>query len=81
MLRIILTETPSMLRTLFLLGLAIIVGGFVLSLVFGIALFALAVAVKVMIIGAIAYVVIRIVSPTTAALLRSRFERRTLNRF
>jgi hypothetical protein len=35
----------------------------------------------VLVVGAIAYVVIRIVSPDTAAALRSQFQRRSFNRF
>jgi hypothetical protein len=70
-----------MLRTIFFLGVALILGSILLGLVFGIAMFVLAIAIKVLVVGAIAYVVIRIVSPDTAAALRSQFQRRSFNRF
>ena len=69
-----------MLRTLFMIGLMALVGLFVLKIFFGVfagllgvfivlALFAL----KVVIIGAIAYFILRIVSPGTARSLTDRF--------
>jgi len=70
-----------MLRTIFFLGLALIVGGIVLGLLFGIAMFVLSIAIKVLIVGGIAYLVLRIVSPDTAASLHSQFQRKTLDRF
>lgn len=81
MLRIILTETSEMLRTLFFLALAFVVGSFVLSFVLGFAIGVLGFAVKLLVLGAIAYVAIRIISPNTAAQIRDRVERRTLSRF
>jgi len=70
-----------MLRTIFFLGIALIVGSIVLSLVFGIAIFVLGIAIKVLIVGGIAYLVIRIVSPDTAAMIRSQCHRRSFDRF
>lgn len=70
-----------MLRTLFFLGLIIVFGSVALGLVLGIAGTVLGFAVKVLVLGAIAYVAIRIISPRTAAQLRDRVERQTLDRF
>ena len=70
-----------MLRTIFFLGVALIVGGIVLGLLFGIAVFVRGIAIKVLIVGGIAYLVLRIVSPDTAAALHSQFQRRTFNRY
>jgi hypothetical protein len=70
-----------MLRTIFFLGIALIVGGIVLGLVFGIAMFVLAIAIKVLVVGGIAYLVIRLISPDTATMLRNQFHRKTLDRF
>jgi hypothetical protein len=70
-----------MLRTIFFLGIALIVGSIVLSLVFGIAIFVLGIAIKVLIVGGIAYLVIRIVSPDTAAMIRSQCHRKSFDRF
>ena len=70
-----------MLRTIFFLGIAIIVGGVVLGLVFGVAMFLLGVAIKVLIVGGIAYLVIRIVSPNTAATIRAQCQRKSFDRF
>ena len=69
-----------MLRTVFSIGLVAIVGLFVLKLAFGIfgAFFALLLmllwwAVKIAIIGALIYLVIRIVSPDTARRMKERW--------
>jgi hypothetical protein len=70
-----------MLRTIFFLGIAIIVGGMVLGLVFGVAMFLLGVAIKLLIVGGIAYLVIRIVSPNTAAMIRAQCQRKSFDRF
>ena len=70
-----------MLRTIFFLGIALIVGGIVLGLVFGIAMFVLGIAIKVLVIGGLAYLVIRIVSPDTAAMIRSQCQRKSFDRF
>ncbi len=73
-----------MLRTIFLVVVAFIAGSFILSFLFG--LFGIAIgligfAVKLLVLAAIAYLAVRVISPSTAALLRDRVERRTLNRF
>ncbi len=70
-----------MLRTIFFLGIALIVGGIVLGLVFGIAMFVLGIAIKVLVVGAIAYLVIRLISPETATAIRSQIQRKSFNRF
>jgi hypothetical protein len=69
-----------MLRTLFTIGVMAILGLFVMKLVFGILggvfviFFGLAyLAFKIVLIGAVAYVVIAIVSPRSAKRLRERF--------
>jgi hypothetical protein len=69
-----------MLRTLFTIGVMAILGLFVMKLVFGILggvfviFFGLAyLAFKIVLIGAVAYVVIAIVSPRSAKRLRDRF--------
>lgn len=69
-----------MLRTLFFLGVIIVVGSVALGFVLGIAGTILGFAVKLLVLGAIAYIAIRIISPRTAAQLRDRFERGTLPR-
>jgi hypothetical protein len=71
-----------MLALIVVLGLAIIVGGVLIGATFGIALFLLGLFIKVAVIGLVAYLIIRIVSPRTAAALRARFSNRsTLPRF
>jgi hypothetical protein len=69
-----------MLRTIFMIGLFALGGLFLLKLVFG--LFAVSfalfgwlflVAIKVAIVGALVYLVIRIFSPATARRLRERW--------
>ena len=70
-----------MLRTIFFLGIALIVGGILLGMVFGIALFVLGIAIKVAVVGGIAYLIIRVISPDTAAMIRSQCQRKTLDRF
>jgi hypothetical protein len=69
-----------MLRTLFTIGVMAILGLFVMKLVFGILggvfaiFFGLAfLAFKIVLIGAVGYVVIAIVSPRSAKRLRERF--------
>jgi hypothetical protein len=69
-----------MLRTLFLVGLMAILGLFVLKFAFGIlggllGLFIVIAffAVKILLVGAVAYIVLRIVAPGTARRLRERF--------
>ena len=69
-----------MLRTLFSVGLMAILGLIVLKFAFGILGGVLAIfiglaflAVKILLVGVVAYVVLRIVAPTTARRLRARF--------
>jgi len=69
-----------MLRTIFTIGLFAILGLFALKLVFGIlpTLFGLlfwllAIALKIALIGAVIYLVIRIFSPDTARRLREKW--------
>jgi hypothetical protein len=69
-----------MLRTLFSIGVMAMLGLFAMKLVFGIfggvfaLFFGLAfLALKIVLIGGVAYVVIAIVSPTSARRLRERF--------
>jgi hypothetical protein len=73
-------ELSQMLRTIFTIGALAVLGIFLLSFVFGIlkgliglALFLLAIAIKIAIVGLIVYLVIRIVSPDTARRLRERW--------
>jgi hypothetical protein len=72
-----------MLRTIFTIGLFALLGLFALKLVFGIMgplfalfLWLLAMAIKVAIIGAILYFVIRLASPDTARRMRERWSGR-----
>ncbi len=69
-----------MLRTLFFIGVIIVVASVALGAVLGIAAIILVLALKVLVFGAIAYLAIRIISPRTAAQLRDRVERQTLPR-
>jgi hypothetical protein len=69
-----------MLRTIFMIGLFAIGGLFVLRVVFGLFGFALGIfaalfffAIKVAIVGALIYLVIRVVSPDTARRLREKW--------
>ena len=63
-----------MLRTIFMIGLFALVGLFLLNVVFGILVPLLggliSLAIKILVIGAILYILIRIVSPDTARRLR-----------
>ena len=69
-----------MLRTIFMVGLFALGGLFLLKLVFGLFGFALGLfavllvlAVKVLIVGALIYLVIRIFSPDTARRMRNKW--------
>ena len=69
-----------MFRTIFTIGLFAVAGLFVLKLVFGVfgglfglLLFLLAAAVKIAIVGALIYLVIRIFSPDTARRMREKW--------
>ena len=70
-----------MLRAIFFLGIAVIVGGLLLGLVFGIAMFVLGIAIKVLVVGAIAYGIIRLISPDTAAAIRAQVQRKSFSRY
>jgi hypothetical protein len=70
-----------MLRTIFFLGIALIAGGIVLGLVFGIAMVVLGIAIKVAIVGGIAYLIIRLISPETAAALRNKVQQKSFTRY
>lgn len=74
------TDTVAMLRVILFLGIALVAGAFLLGFVFPVVLGILGFAVKVLVLGALAYLAIRIVSPRTAAQLRERVERSTLPR-
>ena len=69
-----------MLRTVFTVGLMALAGLFLLKLAFGILPFVLGVffavammALKILLVGAVAYFVLRLVAPSTARRLRDRF--------
>ncbi len=75
-----LVEIPIMLRTIFSIGALAILGLIALKFVFGvfgglvgILFWLLFVALKIAIIGALIYLVVRIVSPDTARRLREKF--------
>jgi len=75
-----LVEIPIMLRTIFSIGALAIIGLIALKFIFGIfgglvgILFVLLfLALKIAIIGALIYLVVRIVSPDTARRLREKF--------
>jgi hypothetical protein len=69
-----------MIRTILMTGLFAVLGLFALGLVFkifggllGIAIWLVALTVKIAVVGAIAYIAIRVVSPGTARRLRERW--------
>lgn len=71
-----------MLRTLFTIGLIALAGLFALKVVFGLlaplvalVLWLLVAAVKVAMVGAVVYVVVRVISPDTARRLTAGFRR------
>lgn len=71
-----------MLRTLFTIGLIALAGLFALKVVFGLlaplvalVLWLLVAAVKVAMVGAVAYVVVRVISPDTARRITAGFRR------
>lgn len=75
-----LGRNDYMLRTIFMIGLFAIGGLFVLKIAFGLFGFALAIfgvllalAIKMLIVGALIYLVIRIFSPDTARRLRDKW--------
>lgn len=69
-----------MIRTILMTGLFAMLGLFALGLVFklfggllGVAFWVIGMAIKVAIVGAVAYLAIRIISPSTARRLRERW--------
>ena len=69
-----------MLRTLFTIGLIAVLGLFALKVVFGLLgplvallLILLGFALKIALIGVVLYVIVRVVSPSTASRITSRF--------
>lgn len=77
-----------MLRTILMTGLMVMLGIFALGFVFKIfgglialTFVLLGFAIKALIVGGIAYVVIRIVSPGTARRLRDRWSGSSVDRF
>ena len=77
-----------MLRTILMTGLMVMLGIFALGFVFKIfgglialTFVLLGFAVKALIVGAIAYVVIRIVSPSTAARLRAKWSDTDISKY
>jgi hypothetical protein len=73
-------EIPIMFRTIFAVGVLAILGLIALKFVFGIfgwlvalMFWLLWIAIKIAIVGAIIYLIIRIVSPETARRLRERW--------
>lgn len=77
-----------MLRTIMMTGLLVMLGVFALGFVFkifggliGLTFWLLGFAIKAMIVGGIAYLVIRVVSPDTARRLRERWSGTSVNRY
>ena len=77
-----------MLKTLLMTGVMVMVGIFALSFVFSIfgglvalTFFLLGFAIKALLVGAVAYFVIRIVSPDTARKLRERWSGTSIDRY
>ncbi len=77
-----------MLRTILMTGIMVMLGIFALGFVFkifggliGLTFLLLGFAIKALIVGGIAYLVIRIVSPSTAARLRSKFSGTSVDRY
>jgi hypothetical protein len=69
-----------MLRTLFLVGIITIVACTLFGALLGVAGAVLWFALKVVLLGGVVYFVIRLISPTTAARLRNKFESHSLPR-
>jgi hypothetical protein len=77
-----------MLRAIFMIGLFAMLGLFAVSMVFnlfggiiGLTFWLVALAVKVLIIGGVLYLGVRILSPGTAARLREKFAGTRLTRY
>ena len=76
-----------MLRTILMTGVMVMLGIFALGFVFkifggliGLTFLLLGFAIKALIVGGIAYLVIRVVSPDTARRLRDRWSGTSVNR-
>jgi hypothetical protein len=81
-------EKGSMLRTILMTGMLVLLAFFALSLVFGIfgaligvTFWLLGFAIKALIVGGIAYLAIRVVSPNTARRLRERWSGTSIDRY
>ena len=61
-----------MLRVIFLLGLIVVAGLMILGLLFGIAGALIWFLIRVLVIGGIVYLIIRIVNPSLAASIRKK---------
>ena len=77
-----------MLRAIFMIGLFAMLGLFAVSMVFhlfggiiGLTFWLVALAVKVLIVGGVLYLGVRILSPGTAARLRDKFAGTRLTRY
>ena len=77
-----------MLRAIFVIGLFAMLGLFAVSMVFnlfggiiGLTFWLVALAVKVLIVGGVLYLGVRILSPGTAARLREKFAGTRLTRY
>jgi hypothetical protein len=81
-------EKVSMLKTLLMTGVLVMLGIFALGFVFsifgsliGLTFILLGFAIKALIVGAVAYFAIRIVSPETARKLRERWSGTSIDRY
>ena len=81
-------EKASMLKTILMTGIMVMLGIFALGFVFsifgsliGLTFVLLGFAIKALIVGAVAYFVIRIVSPDTARKLRDRWSGTSIDRY
>ena len=77
-----------MLKTILMTGVMVMLGIFALGFVFsifggliGLTFILLGFAIKALIVGAVAYLVIRIVSPDTARKLRDRWSGTSIDRY
>ena len=77
-----------MLKTILMTGIMVMLGIFALGFVFsifggliGLTFILLGFAIKALIVGAVAYLVIRIVSPDTARKLRDRWSGTSIDRY
>jgi hypothetical protein len=81
-------ENASMLKTILMTGIMVMLGIFALSFVFsifgtliGLTFILLGFAVKALLLGAVAYLVIRVVSPDTARKLREKWAGTSIDRY